>query len=52
MEDFNPETNPNAIVIVKQLDGNYIGRMNKHGKVVEVRQGTPETVLTLLITHP
>jgi hypothetical protein len=49
--DYNPETNADAISIIKQPDGNYIGYMNKNGKVVTARQSDPVTVLTLLITH-
>lgn len=39
------------IVIKEQLDGNYIGTMNKDGKEIKERQGTPQTVLELLLTH-
>ena len=52
MIDHNPTTNPDAISIIKQPDGNYIGYMKKNGKVVEARQGDPQTVLVMLITHP
>jgi hypothetical protein len=48
---YNPAKNPDAISIVKQEDGNYIGEMTKHGVVVSARQGDPNTVLTMLITH-
>lgn len=49
--EYNPQKNPNAISIIKQPDGNYIGTMNKFGKIVTARQGDPTTVLTMLITH-
>lgn len=48
---YNPEFNAAAISIIKQADGNYIGKMQKHGKLVEARQGDPHTVLEMLITH-
>jgi hypothetical protein len=51
LEDTNPFHNPNAILIIKQKDGNYKGWMNKFGKVVEVREIGPETVLQKLLTH-
>lgn len=50
--DFDPHTNQDAISIIKQLDGNYIGYINKRGTVLMARQGDPTTVLTMLITHP
>lgn len=49
--EYNPEKNPNAITIIQQEDGNWKGWMNKHGKVVEVRQVDPLTVLSMLLTH-
>lgn len=45
----NPFENPYAILIVKQEDGNWRGFMMKGGKLVQVRQGDPMTVLGLLI---
>lgn len=39
------------IVIEKQEDGNWIGKMNKLGKVVLSREIGPETVLQKLLTH-
>jgi len=42
----------NCFFIAKQDDGNYKGWTIKHGKVVEVRDIGPETVLKLLMTHP
>lgn len=50
--EHNPEKNHDAISIIKQPDGNYIGYMYKNGKLITARQGTPETVLVMLITHP
>ncbi|MDE2015909.1 MAG: hypothetical protein KGI72_05300 [Patescibacteria group bacterium] len=49
---YNPFLNPDAIVIVKQADGNYKGWANRFGKVVEERQFDPLVVLQLLLTHP
>lgn len=49
--NFNPNTNPDVISIIRQLDGNYIGYTQKFGKMVEERQGDPMTVLGMLITH-
>jgi len=49
--DHNPYTNKDAISIVKQPDGNWKGWMQRFGKVVEVRDIGPETVLKLLLTH-
>lgn len=49
--DCNPITNKDAIVLIKQPDGNWRGFMNKGGKLVQDRQGDPNTVLALLITH-
>jgi len=39
------------IIIEEQLDGNWIGTMVKYGKEIKERQGTPQTVLELLLTH-
>ncbi len=47
----NPFKNPDAISIVKQADGNYIGYAQKFGKTIEVRDIGPETVLQRIITH-
>lgn len=38
-------------LIIKQQDGNYIGYTFKGAKVVDARQGDPQTVLTMLLTH-
>jgi len=51
MLEHDPEKNHDAISIIKQEDGNWKGWMYKHGKVVEVRQVDPLTVLSLLLTH-
>lgn len=50
--DCNPITNTDAIVLIKQVDGNWRGFMTKNGQLVQERQGDPGTVLSLLITHP
>lgn len=38
-------------LIIKQTDGNYIGYTFKGGNAVDARQGDPQTVLTMLLTH-
>lgn len=48
---YDPHKNGNAISIIKQPDGNYIGYTKKNGRIVTARQGDPMTVLTMLITH-
>jgi hypothetical protein len=48
----NPTQNKDAILLVKQTDGNWRGFMHKGDKLVQVRQGDPGTVLQMLITHP
>lgn len=48
---YNPFKNPDAISIVKQVDGNWIGWTQKNGKVVQAREVGPETVLQKLLTH-
>lgn len=47
---FHPENNHNVISIIKQEDGNWRGFTWKNGRLVQVRQGDPMTVLQLLIT--
>lgn len=47
----NPLNNKDAILIVRQPDGNYRGFMVKHGKLVQARQADPTIVLQMLITH-
>lgn len=51
MIDYNPETNENAISLIKQVDGNWKGYMQKHGKLIDVRDIAPDTVLGRLLTH-
>ena len=40
-----------AFLLAKQEDGNYKGWTWKYGKMIEVRDVGPETVLQLLLTH-
>ncbi len=49
--EFNPYKNKNVISIIKQKDGNYIGYTEKFGKVIEIRDYSPEAVLQRLLTH-
>lgn len=49
--DGNPLVNHDAILIVKQEDGNWRGFMWKNNKLIQARQVDPNTVLQLLITH-
>ena len=49
--DFDPNKNPAAISLIKESDGNWKGRMQKFGKLVEIRQADPQIVLQLLLTH-
>lgn len=49
--EFNPVINHDAISLIKQEDGNWIGYAYKNGKFITERQADPATVLTLLITH-
>ena len=48
--EWKPAKNANIISIVKRKDGNYRGFMQKNGKLLQVRQGDPNTVLQLLLT--
>lgn len=48
--DWNPTRDENVITIIKQKDGNYRGFMQKNGRLVQMRQGDPNTVLNLLLT--
>lgn len=48
----NPLQNKNAILIVKDKDGNYRGFMQKNGQLVQARQSDPGIVLQMLITAP
>lgn len=49
--ESDPHKNEYAISIIRQPDGNWIGRTQKFGKVVSVREVGPETVLQKLLTH-
>ncbi len=49
--DCNPVTNKDAIVFIKQPDGNWRGFMNRDGRIIQDRQSDPGIVLSLLITH-
>jgi hypothetical protein len=49
--EYNPNKNHDVISIIKQEDGNWKGYAYKHGKVIEVRQGDPLTVLQMILTH-
>lgn len=49
--EYNPKKNHDAISILKQEDGNFIGYAYKFGKVVSARQSDPVIVLQLLLTH-
>ncbi len=48
---YDPASNHDAISIIRQLDGNWMGWMHKHGRLVEVRDISPGMVLERLITH-
>jgi hypothetical protein len=50
-KEFNPEKNPDVIVIMKRKDGNYIGITQKDGKIIESREVSPQDALTKLLTH-
>lgn len=51
MNDYNPETNADAISLIKQKDGNWKGWKQVNGKLVEVRDIAPDIVLGRLLTH-
>lgn len=51
MDNFIDITKPDNIAIVKQEDGNWIGKTTKFGKLVTIRDVKPEDVLVRLITH-
>lgn len=46
-----PDIKENQILIEQQADGNWKGWMIKFGKMAEVRDIGPETVLQRLLTH-
>lgn len=41
----------NVIIIKKDEDGNWSGKMMRFGKLVQVRDISPEAVLSKLLTH-
>lgn len=49
--EYDPTTNPDAISLIKQADGNWKGWIQKNGTVVEVREIKPEDCLIKLLTH-
>lgn len=49
---YNPNLNKDAISLIKQPDGNWIGEMFKNGVIVSSREVGPDTALQVLITHP
>lgn len=49
---WDPRLAPGVIALVPQPDGNWRGFTVKNGTLVQVRQGDPNTVLNLLLTHP
>jgi len=49
--EHNPEKNHKAISIIQMEDGNWKGWMWRWGKLIEVREGDPNTVLNTLLTH-
>jgi len=49
--DGNPLSNKDAILLVKQEDGNWRGFAWKHDKLVQCRVSDPNTALNVLITH-
>lgn len=51
-QEFDPYKNPDAIVIIKQPDGNYKLYGQKNGLMIELRTGKPEDALVEFLTHP
>lgn len=45
------EFNKDAIVIVRQPDGNWIGEMWKYDRVISARGVSPDEVLLMLNSH-
>lgn len=41
----------NVIIIKKDEDGNWSGKMMRFGKLITAREAKPEDVLTKLLTH-
>jgi hypothetical protein len=50
-KDFNPVKNPKVISIMQMEDGNFKVFGLKHGKMLVIRSGKPEDVLTEFLTH-
>ena len=50
-KEYDPEKNPDMISLEKQPDGNWIGKMQKNGTIIEVRAIGPDTAIQLLLTH-
>jgi hypothetical protein len=48
--EFDPNKNHQAISIIEQDDGNWKGWMWRWGKLVEVRDISPDAVLNRLLT--
>lgn len=49
--ETDPEKNDKAISIIQGKDGNWKGKIQKNGKLIEVRTNDPQTVLLELLTH-
>lgn len=49
--EFDPSTNPKAISIIEQPDGNWMGWTQRFGKLIEVREISPNDCLVKLLTH-
>lgn len=49
--DYSPATNPKAIALIEQADGNWKGYKQINGKLEEVRMVSPEYCLQALQTH-
>jgi len=49
--ELHPLSNKDVISLVKQEDGNWRGFTVKDGKLIQERQGDPQTVLQMLIIH-
>lgn len=49
--EYDPNKNPDAISLIKQADGNWIGIAQKFGKMIKVREVKPEDCLIKIITH-
>lgn len=48
--EFNPLYNPDAITIIKQIDGNFKLWGQRFGKMVEIRSVKPEDCLSEFLT--